>query len=422
MSENWVSKHRPESFDEIQGNTKAIDKIEKWAKNWSEGDKPQLLVGEPGTGKTSTAMVASDELGYPLNEINTSSDRKSEDIKQFARTMQSSPIDAEYQLVLLDEVDGWHHASSKKPLYDVLRDAPNPIILTANDKYDVPNPIKNASKTHEFKLGKRSRKAKIKEIADREGVELDQSELKELAKRPDLRSAINDLQVFANSDGFPGRDNRTWSEGEFSAIQHFLGGDKKNWKESMSVHASAFNDPGSALLWLDENCSDQYRGLEQGVAYDAMSRADRHLGRAQSNSAYRYWKYASAILEELPETRLSDPYDGYIKPSFPNWFRSKESKATDSSDEAKLFQELKGEMEYRMAGSYFEFRHEVLPMLQTLPVEERYELALNHRLDPEIVSALDIDPDEYQDWRDVETVEEGDGWSPDSGSAAEVNW
>lgn len=422
MSNSWVERHRPDSWSDIQGNNSALEDIQDWVENWSKGDAPQLLVGPPGVGKTTTAQVASDAMGYPINQINASSARRSEDISRIVRSMRSKPVSSDHQLILLDEVDSWHHSVDKSDLYDALRDAQNPIILTANDKYDVPDSIKRSSDVHEFKLSKPSRRAKLKEIAEREGLDLDKQDLNTLAERPDLRSAINDLQTWSESGTPPGKNHRTSSEDEFPAIQSLLKDDKRAWRDALSPQSDTFRDPGSALLWADENLSEEFRGLEAGIAYDTLSRADRHLGRARGSSDYSYWKYASALIEMLPETRLTSPYQGYIDVGFPEWFRSSESSHDDGSPEAELFQALKPERGYRMAGSFFEFRKQILPILKQLDDEEKKEFALDHGLDADAIEALGLDPDDFEEWREIESPEEGDGWSPDSQSAMDAGW
>ena len=421
--ESWVDQHRPETWDEIQGNNKAIKQIRKWAENWSPGDKPQLLVGEPGTGKTTTAFVASDELEMPLNKVNISLTRRSAELKQIVRSMRSSPINSDHQLVLLDEVDNLHGRTNKNELYDELRSPRNPIILTANDEYEIPDPIKRACEQHDFKLGKRSRKAKIKEIADKEDVDLSPSELARLVERPDLRSAINDLQQAAGSSAPVGKDERTWSEGEFPAIQALLGGDEQTWKAAVGYEDDSFGQVDGAILWADENLSQEFRGLEGGVAYQMLASADYWAGKAWERQDFKFQKYAWTLLRFLPEARLSEPFGGYIRPEFPKWFRKSEDKHDGKSDEAKLFRSLKGgERGYQLAGSYFEFKQVHLPILQDLPEEERMELALNHGLGEDAINALDLDPNSFDEWREVEAPEEGDGWSPDSESAAEASW
>lgn len=418
---SWVEKHRPESFDGIQGNNKAIDSIEEWARNWSEGDEPQLLHGEPGTGKTTTAIVVSDLLGYPLNEINVSSARTSDDIERMASVMQSSPADNEYQIVLLDEVDSWHHAAEKQPLYDALRNPKNPIILTANDKYEIPDSIKRAAQVRKFRLGKRSRKAKIREIAKREDVDLSNRELAKLSERNDLRSAINDLQNHAESDGYVDFDHRTDTKNEFTAIENLLKGRGDEWRESLSARSDTFRDPGSALLWADHSLSKELRGIEVGVAYEALSMADTHLEKAR-RSSYRYWRYASAVLEVLPEARLTKPYENKrITDTFPEWFRLNKAKWDDETDESELYQNLKGEQEYAIACSYYEFRRSILPILRSLSESEKKELALSHGLDGKAIEAIGMNPDEYEEWAEIEKTETGK-WSPETGAASDTDW
>ncbi len=424
MTKNsWVEKYRPSNWDSIQGNNKAVKHIRQWVENWEIGDKPQLLVGEPGTGKTTTATVAAEMMDIPLNMVNLSDKRRTDELKQVARSTMSSPADDDHQLVLLDEIDNMYHSVKKKPLYDALRSPRNPIIITANDKYEVPDPVKRACKMHTFKLGVRSRKAKIKEIAKKEDIELQPSELNRLAQRPDLRSAINDLQNTIGGGSNIGSDDRTWSEGAFPAIEGLLGGDYDTWENSVSYTDDSFNDLGSALLWADENLSQEFRGLEGGVAYEMLANADFWLNRAWEKNEHRYQKYGWAMLSKVHETRLSKPFGGYIDVDFPKWFRHSEAKADGNTAEAQLYQALKGgERGYKFSASFYEFRQRYLPLLQDLPESERMELALAHSLNEDALEALNLDPDDFDDWREVESPQEGEGWSPDASSAADASW
>lgn len=389
--QSWVDKYRPESFAEIQGNNAALDRIRSWAEEWEPGDQGQLLVGPPGTGKTTTAYVVSDVLDMPLNQINASSARKTDDIKEMAASIAASPADGNRQLVLLDEVDGWHHSANKQPLYDALSNPANPIILTANEEYDVPDGIKNRVNTEKFKLGKRSRAAKIREIAAEEGVELDEHDEERLAQRPDLRSAINDLQMMAESDVPLGFDDRKWEEGEFDAIPEILGGDK---------YAGNDISPNDLVIWLDQAVAKEFRGLEAGVAYDSLARADKWLGRAQSTRNYRYWKYAGALARMVPEVRLTEAYSGYIPDLFPEWFRHSLDKASGDSATARVYRKLKDYdgHRYKFSGSFIHFKNVMLDLLRDLDVEERRQIALQHRLEGDELEVLDLDPDAYADW------------------------
>ncbi|UBF23068.1 replication factor C large subunit [Haloarcula virus HCTV-16] len=393
-NESWVEKYRPTSFDSIQGNNKSLRQLKSWAENWEPGDEAQLLVGPPGVGKTTTAQVISDTLEMPMTEINASTARKTEDVVDIAADAQSTPADADHQLVLIDEVDGWptgRGAPSKEPMYDVLDDPPNPIILTANDAYQTPDGVTNRVNQHDFKLGKRSRKAKLKDIIESEGVEVDDRDLQKLAARPDLRSAINDLQILVEQDVPLGDDGRQWDEDAFDAIPEMLSGNK---------YAGMNLDPEDLVMWLDQAVAKEYRGLEAGVAYDCLSRADKWLGRTRDTRNYRYWKYAGSLARMVPEVRLTDAHSGYIPDLFPEWFRHSVAKASSDKPVSRVYRKLKNTdgTRYEFSGSFVYFRKVLLPILQDLDEEERREIALEHRLEGAELDILNLDEKEYEEW------------------------
>jgi len=76
----WTEKYNPKNFDEVLGNAKAKDEIEDWINAWILGEhpKPLLLVGPPGTGKTTLAHLAAQEFADSI-ELNAS-DKRSYDI------------------------------------------------------------------------------------------------------------------------------------------------------------------------------------------------------------------------------------------------------------------------------------------------------------------------------------------------------
>ena len=49
----WSEKHRPKTLQEMVGNEDARLAAVKWLGGWVSGSKPLLLVGPPGTGKTT---------------------------------------------------------------------------------------------------------------------------------------------------------------------------------------------------------------------------------------------------------------------------------------------------------------------------------------------------------------------------------
>lgn len=412
-TQSWVDKHRPERLSDVQGNNADIDTIKNWADEWSPGDEPVLLVGPPGTGKTSTAECVADRLDLQMVEINASDARDSESVKDLAVSIRSTG-DAEMRLILIDEVDSWHHAVSKQPMYDALDSPANPVILTANDEYSIPSGITSRSNMLNFSLGVRSRKSKLREIAEAEDLDLDPHELKVLSNRPDLRSAINDLEAWAKGgEGDIGGDEREWEQDEFDVLDVLLTGTPDIGQMS----------PDDAVMWVNEVMSAEYRGLEMSMGYEALSRADVQLGEAQSGD-YGRWAYAAQMVEEVARIRQTRPYFGdevsYKNKSFPEWFRHSASSPSDASDEAKTYNALKSpdEAGMTMAGNYQEFRRVHLKKLKSLDPEEKHRFILNHRLEPEEYAALDITQSEHEEWVELEDPELGE-WTPDVQDASQ---
>lgn len=397
---DWATKYRPQNFSDIQGNTKAVKAIKNWVEGFEPGDSPQLLVGEPGTGKTSTAYVAAEQTGLDFNEIDASTARTTDDVERFSGEMRAGE-----QLVLVDEVDSWHHAVDLEPLRRELQDPQNPVILTANIEYDVPQAIKGPAETHEFKLNVDSRRARIKEIAKREGVPLDEKDLERLVDRPDLRSAINDLQLHAEMGVPVDEDRRQWDGSDFEAMDQII---------QQGDTSDVDMRPPWLVMWLDQNVRKEYQGFEAAAAYDALSRADTYLGNVEGGD-YHGWRFAGLIAELIPELSLGERYQGWIRWEFPSWVQSTVPKHEDDDAEAKLYRELD------VSGGYIEFRETVLPILRRLPERERVQLLVNRGVGVEAASALDVSEAAYDDATVYSEAVPGEELDPKN-SALEGEW
>jgi len=407
MTETLSAKWRPETFDDVQGNNAALKEIRSWAENWSPGDPPLFLHGPPGVGKSSTAFVIADTQDWHLHDVNASDTRTTEDLESIVREAKTVPPDG-YQLLFIDEIDNLHSATNTDALAGLLSSPPNPIVLAANDAYEVPHALRQPCREHEFKLGKRSRRAKLNEIVEAEGFDLDSADIDSLADRPDLRSAINDLQASLNSEVT--EDSRYYEDDPFEAVRLLLTG---------HTDFNVDETPDSFLHWLDQNWrsdlsslgrgSKDLRGIEIPLAFDALSLSDLYLDHAR-RSDYRFWKYASALQSRTANLRQTTPFNERIAVDFPEWYQLSSDSPTDDSPEAALYREL-SHYESGMpglSGNYYYFRETVLPLLLDHDAEQLIQLCIDYGLSDQAVKGLGLTQEQISrykgdtDWKEHE--------------------
>lgn len=192
----WVEKYRPTKLDDYIGNEQLKEKVKIYIAN---GDIPHLLlVGPPGTGKTTLAKLLAKNTNCEYLYINASSENSVDVMRTKIQDFVSTTGFAEFKLVILDEAD-FCTPNAQAALRNLMETFSRyaRFILTANYAEKVIEPIQ--SRCQVFKIvppNKREVAERVSAILDQEGVTyaLEDVVTLVLSGYPDIRRIINSAQ------------------------------------------------------------------------------------------------------------------------------------------------------------------------------------------------------------------------------------
>ncbi|XP_076992731.1 replication factor C subunit 1 isoform X2 [Tamandua tetradactyla] len=235
----WVDKYKPTSLKTIigqQGDQSCANKLLRWLQNWHKSPsedkkhakfgkftgkddgssfKAALLSGPPGVGKTTTASLVCQELGYSYVELNASDTRSKNSLKEIvAESLNNTSIKGFYSsgaahsvsmkhALIMDEVDGMAGNEDRggvQELIGLIKHTKIPIICMCNDR----NHPKIRSLIHYcFDLRfQRPRVEQIKgammSIAFKEGLKIPPPAMNEiiLGANQDIRQVLHNLSMW----------------------------------------------------------------------------------------------------------------------------------------------------------------------------------------------------------------------------------
>jgi len=344
---DWAEKYRPKKLADVIGNPTAVNDLRRWAESWERGTPKQkavVLIGDPGVGKTSSALALAREFDWGLIEMNASDLRNAEAIKRIATegaknetfTDSGDYISTKHggrKLIILDEADnifGKEDYGGVAAITHTIRDTAQPIILIVNDYYALtrksPSLKKMCLSIKFSKIHKSSVIKLLKSICQNEDITISNEALITLAEHSngDLRSAINDLESLClGKKKITEKDvatlgHRDISINIFKAITEIFKA-TSYIKAKESIY-ELNEDPEHLLLWLDENLPLEYKRPDDlAAAYDPLSRASIYMGRVRRRQHYKLWGYATDLMTAGVALSKSGPYHGYTRYQFPSW-------------------------------------------------------------------------------------------------------
>ena len=395
---DWTEKYRPSTLSEVRGNDKARDALAEWAETWDADGEAVILHGAPGVGKTSAAHALAADMGWPTIELNASDQRTKAVVERVAGEAAKSGTltggSVGRRLVIMDEADNLHgnvDRGGSRAITSLVKEAGQPMVLIANEFYDMSNSLRNACETIEFRdVSARSILPVLRDICRREDVEYESEALEAIAESNsgDLRGAVNDLQALAEStETLTAEAVVTGDRNRTTGIFDFLDALIKEEDAEGALRASYDVDetPDDLINWIEGNVPKDFHGAELADAYDNLANADRWLGRVRATQNYSYWRYAGDAMTAGVAAARREPKGGWTRYGPPSyWSKLGRSRGTrDKRDYVAQHIAETGGMSMASA------RNDVMPFLSamthhcrnrelTVTMAARYDLEAEH--------------------------------------------
>lgn len=317
-----VEKYRPKSLNDLIGQDDVINFVKEWAKKWEEGypQKPLLLYGRPGCGKTSLAHALAKDMNWEILEMNASDSRNKstiESILPFSSTQ--STLTGQKRLIVIDEVDGLAGQEDRggvNALLSVISETKQPIILIANQVYiQKLKPLLTEVEKLEMKpVNARILKKYLKKIAEIEGLNVSEQKIDEIVERAngDVRSALIDLtSVVVYRD----REKDVYK----AVAQVFKAQD---YQTARSAFWDVDVDPDMQILWIEENIPNEYTSLSEiKEAFEYLSRADIFNGRISRRQNWSLLRYALELSTAGVAAAKKQNANRFVKYRFPSYLQ-----------------------------------------------------------------------------------------------------
>ncbi len=313
---NFIEKYRPKKLEDVLGQ----ETVKKHILSWLDSPKKALLLhGPPGVGKTSMIEAIANEKNLDLIELNASDERTAEKIESvLGNSIKQKSLFKNGKVILLDEIDGLASCDKgSSAVIKIIKESRFPVILTANDAYSKKlQTIRGYCTLVQFKkINSLTIEKKLKEIREKEGIEISDIQIKIIAKTADgdFRAALNDLEAFAQGEGEIGF--REKKKNIFDVMKIVF--KSRSIDNARQTIREADKNLEEVMWWLEQNIPIEYEKPEEvAKAFEYLAKADLFRARIQKNRNYRFMVYINDFLAaiSLAKERPYHKFSSYKPP------------------------------------------------------------------------------------------------------------